>query len=173
MRESFDKALKFALKWESGKSDHPSDRGGKTCKGITQRVYDDWRVSNRCGKADVFGITDAECTGIYRDRYWRAASCDRLPVPVDLVVFDAAVNSGPEQSIKFLQRAVSAPADGRMGPVTLARLDESTMSVREVADACIDQRFAFYRRLVELDHTQAVFFKGWLRRLQDLRKEIA
>lgn len=40
----FTRAITFILKWEGGFSDDPDDRGGRTNKGVTQKVYDTWRA---------------------------------------------------------------------------------------------------------------------------------
>lgn len=37
---ALDPALKFVLRWEGGFVDHPDDPGGRTNKGVTQKVYD-------------------------------------------------------------------------------------------------------------------------------------
>jgi lysozyme family protein len=39
-------------------------------------------------------------------------------------VFDAAVNSGPGTSVRWLQEAVGATPDGVLGPKTLAAINE-------------------------------------------------
>lgn len=41
--DGFEPALAFVLRWEGGFVDNPADPGGRTNKGITQKVYDAWR----------------------------------------------------------------------------------------------------------------------------------
>ena len=40
---AFEASLPFVLRWEGGFVDHPNDPGGRTNKGVTQKVYDAWR----------------------------------------------------------------------------------------------------------------------------------
>ena len=169
----FDECLKFILKWEGGYSDHPSDRGGKTNRGITQKTYDDWRTGKGLGRSPVSGISMDEVRGIYHDRYWRTSRCGDCPEPVDLALFDSSVNCGPKQAIKFLQRALYIPDDGAFGPVTAHTLKTTSLPPIEIAKSLIDHREDFYDRLVQSDPRQIVFAKGWNNRLNDIRKEIA
>jgi lysozyme family protein len=61
---------------------------------------------------------------IYRAKYWNTVQADNLPPAIRYAVFDAAVNSGPGTSIKWLQEAVGATPDGVLGPKTLAAINE-------------------------------------------------
>lgn len=167
----FDECLRFVLKWEGGYSDHPSDRGGKTNQGITQGVYDDWRVGRGLARQPVVGLSKDERDAIYRERYWNAVRGDDLPEPVDMVMFDSAVNVGPRQAIRWLQRAVGAKDDGVLGPITLGAVKMSDPS--HVAQAIIDQRGDFYDYLAERDPRQAVFLAGWNNRIRNLQTEVA
>ncbi len=113
--ERFFKCLQFILKWEGGYSNHPNDPGGKTNKGITQRVYDLYRTSKKLPRRDVRFISDDEVREIYFHKYWVRAHAGDLPAPLDLVVFDTAVNCGVGTAIRFLQQALR-----EMGYVAIA-----------------------------------------------------
>lgn len=169
----FDQCLKFILEVEGGYCNDPSDRGGATNCGITQAVYDDYRVHAGRNRQPVVGISPDEVADIYRMRYWQAVRGDQLPSLVDLVVFDAAVNHGPRQAILFLQRAVGADADGQIGPKTIAAVQQDVRQGIDVAAAIIAERRDFYAMLVERKPDQRKFLKGWNNRLDRLAKEVA
>lgn len=52
---------------------------------------------------------------IYRRKYWDAFKVDQLPESVRFDVFGGGMNSGSEQSAKWLQRAAGAEDDGIVG----------------------------------------------------------
>ena len=117
-KENFAACLAQVLLSEGGWSDHPADPGGATMKGITLATYRKYRPG--ATKADLRAIADAEVAQIYREGYWNAVRGDDLPAGLDLVAFDAAVNSGTGRAAKWLQSAVGAVADGRIGAGTAA-----------------------------------------------------
>ena len=170
----FDECLKFVLEREGGYCDHPSDRGCATNKGITQRVYDEFRNSRGWPMQPVKFILPDEVASIYRSRYWDVCLCDRLPKPIDLVVFDGAVNHGPKQSAKFLQRAVGADDDGFVGQKTIDAVvsDVKAGMLETVFNHIIAQREYFYDQLVKRDPTQTVFRNGWQNRLNELKSSM-
>ena len=59
MDDAYDDALAFVLRWEGGFVNDPNDHGGRTNKGVTQRVYDAWRASQGQLAADVAKISDS------------------------------------------------------------------------------------------------------------------
>ena len=164
---SFAPALAAVLRHEGGYSNHPDDPGGPTMRGIIQRVYDGYRRGKGLAVRPVREIEEDELQEIYRRQYWDAIRADELPEGIDYVVFDGAVNSGPGQSVKWLQRALGLPADGEMGAVTLAaaRTAAETAPARLVDDIC-DRRLAMLKAL----RTWPVFGRGWGRRVEDVRK---
>lgn len=167
----FDECLKFVLEREGGFCDHPSDRGGATNKGVTQDVFDQYRAAHGWPLQPVKFILPDEIAAIYKSRYWDVCICDRLPKPLDLVVFDGAVNHGPKQSAKFMQRAVGADDDGFVGQKTINAViaDVKSGMLETVCKHIIAQREFFYDQLVKTDPTQAVFRKGWQNRLNELK----
>ncbi|MFG1242446.1 glycosyl hydrolase 108 family protein [Xanthobacter sp. V7C-4] len=166
-KTSFAPALTAVLRHEGGYSNHPDDPGGPTMKGIIQRVYDGYRRGKGLAVRPVREIEEEELQEIYRRQYWDAIRADELPEGIDYVVFDGAVNSGPGQSVKWLQRALGLPADAEMGAVTLAaaRAAAETAPARLVDDIC-DRRLAMLKAL----RTWPVFGRGWGRRVEDVRK---
>jgi len=166
----FTYCLKIVLKNEGGKVDHKSDRGGRTAYGITQRTYDGF--CRRIGRplADVWDIQDSEIEAIY-STYWKDAHCDYIPEPLDMQVFDAAVNHGPARAKKMLQHILGVNEDGVIGKQTMAALreEEVCLGVSHLVKLYLDERASFFDRIIERDPSQAVFAKGWLRRVEHMR----
>lgn len=168
---SLTTALKFVLRWEGGYANHPNDPGGATNKGVTQRVYDAWRLRAGRSKRAVLLISEDEVHDIYEGDYWLAARCDQMAEPLDLVQFDTAVNMGVGRAIRFLQAAVEVQADGDFGPATLSAVQSA--DPRRVAQLYCDIRERYYHSLATQNPKLAVFLKGWLNRLNDLRATVS
>ena len=167
---AFTASLPFILRWEGGYTNHPADPGGPTNKGVTQRVYDDWRTRQGLPGRDVRQLEDAEMEAIYEAGYWLPPRCDLLQRELDLVQFDTAVNMGPKRAVRFLQGALRCDVDGDFGPTTRKAADACSLGAT-IAAYC-DTREAFYRARVVERPDQSVFLKGWLNRLNALRKEV-
>lgn len=163
--------LQFTLRWEGGLTDHPRDRGGLTNQGVIDRVYRSWRRSQRLPERSVREMTEQERNTIYRVRYWDEVRGDEMPVAVDLVVFDAGVNSGPGRSRRWLQEALGVAVDGIIGPRTMGALAET--NAFEVAERMIRIRRRFLQAIVERRPDQSVFLRGWTNRVSDLEREVA
>ena len=149
---NFDEAFTRLLGHEGAYSDHPADNGGKTMWGITERVAraNGWQGDMRDLHRDL-------AKQIYHASYWRPCRCDELPISIRFDAFDAAVNSGVRQSVKWLQRAVGVRADGIIGPQTLAAALSAT---------CLAQRFNGARLMDMTDMEDWPHFgKGWARRI--------
>lgn len=165
-RERFERCLKALLRHEGGYVDHPRDPGGATNLGITIGTARAYRLDldhdGDVDKNDVRLLTAESAAPVYRDGYWLACSCDKLPAGVDYMVFDLAVNSGTARAKRYLQECVGAVADGQIGPKTLAavaRIPTDTLIHR-----LSSRRDAFYRSL----GTFPTFGKGWIRRLTEV-----
>lgn len=164
MSERFIDCLSFVLSREGGYVNHPADRGCATNFGITQRTCDEFFPG-----LDVYSMTREQAGTIYRRRYWVPG----LPPPVDLVVFDCAVNHGPTQAAKFLQSALGGlVVDGVIGAKTLAAANKTPVGAKCIASNILYGRASFYQSLVARDQTQRVFLGGWLNRIAELRKMI-
>jgi len=102
--DNFEKALNFVLKWEGFISNDPNDSGGLTIWGISSRSYKDAvlemkRLISSEEKDRAFKIAEE----IYYQNYWLKCNCDNLLYPLNLVVFDTAVNMGRKRAKEFLE----------------------------------------------------------------------
>ena len=167
--EPFDSALPFILRWEGGFVDDPADHGGRTMKGVTQRVYTAYRAQRGLPDQDVKLIAEEEIRAIYHERYWLAGQCQSLRSQLDLAQFDTAVNMGPGRAVKILQEATGCAADGVFGPSSQAACDSCDLDTTLIQYCTI--REGLYRKFAQ-QPGQAKFLKGWLRRLNALRAEI-
>jgi lysozyme family protein len=166
----FEAAMPFVLRWEGGFVDHPADPRGATNKGVTQAVYDAWRRRQGLPRRSVRRIEAAEVHALYEAGYWQPAKCPLLWQPLDLVQFDTAVNMGTGRAARFLQQAVGATVDGDIGPATERRVAECDRG-QAMVNYC-NARESFYRGIVARKPSQQVFLKGWLNRLNALRKQV-
>ena len=155
----FTDALRVVLAFEGGYSHRASDP--ETNFGITRATA---RAHGYYGKMRNIPMTLVE--RIYRQSYWDACCCDELPEPLRLVVFDAAVNSGVGQSIKWLQATLGVEPDGRIGPLTMAAVNQK--DALQVAQALLLRRERFLRSLRKWQE----YGKGWQRRLDALKNLI-
>ena len=159
---NFDEAFDTLLGHEGGYSNHPSDPGGETMWGITRKV-----AIQEGYQGDMHVLPREFAKDVYRRRYWDAVMAERLPESLRYTVFDAAVNSGPHQAIRWLQRALDVGEDGVMGPLTLHALrDASGLKMAVLFNA---ERLDFLTSLP----TWGSFGRGWARRIVGNLKGIA
>ena len=167
--ERFLVCLKRLLRDEGGVSNNPKDPGGLTNKGITLRTYVRYYNESMSSvnlseyKRKLLNITDEEVQEIYYRNYWVESFSYRLPVGVDYIIFDLAVNSGPSKAIRILQKAVGAGVDGEYGPQTSKKMLEyvNEKGVVSLINEIRQLREKYYRSL----STFGTFGRGWLNRL--------
>lgn len=165
--DRFRQALARILVHEGGKVDHPKDPGGRTNKGVTQRVYNAWRTKSHLPIRDVYLIDDSEVEAIYRFQYWEPIGGQQLPPGVGYIVMDGAVNSGVRQSGKWLQRSLGfekSQVDGVIGSVTINATQQDHDHDTLIARIC-ERRMVFLRAL----KTWRTFGKGWTRRVANVK----
>ena len=151
---NFDTAFERLIGHEGGYVDHPNDPGGATRYGVTEHVA---RAHGYTGHMKEFPLDLAK--KIYRTTYWDAVRAEDCPADVRFDLFDAAVNSGPAQAVKWIQRAVGVADDGKIGPKTLLALKMTNGPA--TAARFNGHRLAFLASLP----TWATFGRGWARRM--------
>ena len=164
MKDSFQHCLALTLQYEGGWADDPHDPGGATMKGVTLAVYEQFK-GRGATKEELRHISDTDLEAIYRQGYWDKMRCDDLPRGVDMVAFDAAVNSGPKRSAQWLQRAAMVPDDGVVGPKTVAALN--ALNAHQLVNAALDNRLYFLRGLSNFTR----YGRGWTDRVARVRAE--
>ena len=85
---------------------HPADKGGPTCFGITEAVA---RAHGYAGAMRT--LPRIEAAAIYRRLYWLRPRFDQVATRsarIAAELFDTGVNMGPAVATTFLQRALTA-----------------------------------------------------------------
>ena len=82
MRESFDKAFEIVIGLEGKPTNDPNDPGGFTIFGLSKRFNPEVHE----------GTTLEEAKELYLERYWKPSGADHSLYPLDICLFDGAVN---------------------------------------------------------------------------------
>ena len=155
MRENFDEAVDLILgpTIEGGYSNDPRDPGGETNHGISKRAHPN---------VDIKNLTTEGAAEIYLHEYWIPAHCDDLPWPLDVVVFDSAVNQGVVTAVELLQKTANVAQDGSWGPKTKAAVANGTrLDLAEFVALFMADRALRYTGTRNFD----IYGRGWLKRL--------
>lgn len=154
---NFDTAFDHLITLEGGFNNHPDDPGGATMYGVTEKVA---RANGFTGH--MKDLTLAFAKSVYRKDYWDSCQCDSMPDVIRYPLFDAAVNSGSKQAVKWLQAAINVNADGVIGPKTKAAISASNYDL--VRQKMIGARLRFMTNLSNWPS----FSRGWARRIATL-----
>ncbi|AOR76553.1 glycoside hydrolase family 108 protein [Novosphingobium resinovorum] len=157
---------------EGGWVNHPNDPGGETNMGITKVVA----VQNGyTGPMKALPRSVAE--SIYYDRYLVEPGYAPL-IDVDAAVteelFDTTVNMGPARPSRWFQLAINTQCgthlvvDGKVGPGTRKAFTDC-QKTRGASKLCVSmldsldaQQRAEYDRLVRVNSSLKVFYRGWI-----------
>lgn len=104
-------------------TNHAADRGGPTKYGITQKTLSAAR-GRPASIQDVRDLSEAEARSIYFTLFVRGPGFSLINDERLLsLAVDCGVNHGPERVIKWLQEIVGVTKDGKLGPITAARIN--------------------------------------------------
>lgn len=141
----FDSCVEFILKAEGGYVNDKYDAGGETKYGISKRSYPDVNIKN---------LTLDDAKAIYKRDYWDACGCGDLKEPLDVIVFDTAVNMGVGRAKEFYQKVQMALYESESNAVI----------------AYLELRDKKYNSIVASYPLQKRFLKGWHNRMNHLRE---
>lgn len=178
--KSIDQMIRDVLVREGGYIDHPSDRGGPTNYGITQKTLSRY-YGRAATTAEVKALSIDVAEEIYKRNYFYGPSIDSLDETLQPFIFDSAVNHGPRRAIKFLQSVCNQAGcdprlseDGAIGPNTRRGIN---WALKEMGDtfleALIEERKNFYLVIVAARPSQKIFLEGWMNRIKEFEQEVA
>lgn len=187
---NIDKLIPFILKWEGGFVNDPTDRGGATNKGVTLATYEAYCKRKGYPRPTVERlkkIPDAHWREIVKTMFWDKWKADDIhSQKVANILVDWVWGSGIH-GIKKPQALLGVKVDGIVGDKTLSAVNFA--DPEELFDAIYQERVKFLNAIVSnsvaayekkigrkatdaelLKYTQKRFIKGWLNRLQDIKK---
>jgi len=186
----FDDAFKIVLGFEGGYVNDKDDKGGETNYGITASTLNSAKTKGWIPfNITIQNIKLDHAKTIYKKGYWDAVQADSLPHPLDLIIFDSAVNHGPNAAVKLLQKSLNTllpytelKVDGIIGPLTLRAVRDyegfqdapGSHNKSNIRYLCIDvliNRIELYLSIVLNNKSQEKFLKGWLNRVFKLKSQ--
>jgi lysozyme family protein len=176
------RAIAEVITREGGYVNHPDDRGGATCWGVTETVA---REHGYHGDMKEYSIDLA--IAVYDAEYWQRLMLDDVAsYSVDLAckLFDFGVNSGTKRSGTHFQRLLNSLnnrgehypdllVDGLVGKNTIIALDgfarkRKNHGLSVLAESLNGLRIAFCVDVTENNESQECFLFGWLSRIVEL-----
>ena len=164
---NFDRMFTLVSGHEGDFSGNPDDPGNWTggAIGIGRCLGTKFGISGAASpNGDIPNLTLDEAKALYQHDYWDRIGGDRLPAPLALLVFDAAINNGTTRAVSWLQDVAHVTRDGVVGQETLAAVDRLAIGPDGIAGLCSEylaQRLVFMASLT----AWKTFGLGWARRL--------
>ena len=167
---TFDEAFKRLIGHEGGYSSDRRDPGNWTGGRVgvgTLKGTKFGLAANTYPNLDIKNLTLAQAKAIYKKDWWDKLGADGMHSAIVFQLWDFAINAGKSRAIKELQQAVGVPADGIIGPQTLAAVNSHDLN--DVILSLTAERLKFYTSL----STFKTYGKGWTNRVADNLKYAA
>jgi lysozyme family protein len=173
--EDFNICFAITIGHEGGFQNDLNDKGNWTGGAVGAGVNKgtNWGISAASyPKLDIKNLSLAEAKLIYHKDYWSPAGCPMMPGAMALVMFDAAVNNGVSNAIRFMQQGLGVGVDGIIGVQTTSALK---VSLEADPDGMAQALETHARRLVFMSGlgTWQTYALGWSRRLVTIPAEAA
>jgi hypothetical protein len=131
--DDFDRCVAIVVALEGGDK-VVVDSGGVTKYGISSRAHP---------TVDVRNLTLEQAKEIYRTEYWEETGCDGEGWPMNLVIFDCAVNQGVGEAKRVAAEAL------------------------DYVEALF-MRVVKYSDVAEKNHSLRQYFRGWIGRVVEI-----
>jgi lysozyme family protein len=158
-------AIALLIVIEGGYVNNPSDPGGKTKYGITQRTLTSLLPKFHGFPPNVEALTEDQASLIYQTIQWRDIGGDQLSPALACCVLNSAVNQGTPTAVEILQSVAGCDADGVLGPATLRAV--AAWKSAYYPGQHIAEEFCAHAavRYAQLYAKEGQFALGWYRRL--------
>lgn len=164
-------AQEIQLEGGSKETNDPSDSGGRTKYGISEKAHPEaWADGD---------VTEQEATRIYQKEYLDACGISTIPdTSLTHQVANFGITSGPETSVRILQQLLHVTVDGKIGPKTVAsiRAYPSGVLFGQQVSGLAMLNLAFRDAITLYYITQAKkypknlkYILGWVSRLQEFK----
>lgn len=187
MTDTYRADLNWTTGHEGGISNHPSDPGGFTVKGVARNKHPDetnlWsRVTQLYDSEGQQAVLDdeevnAHIENIYSAEYYLPLNCSRMPPRLRRKAFDTAVNVGRRRLARWVQRTINLAdrgsdrkpllVDGGIGDKTIAALDRYASEDEFLTKQIAGFQMTHYQTLCEKAQKFEAFLRGWTNRAFD------
>ena len=161
----------YIKKWEGGFANDPADRGGATNKGVTIATFEAYCKAKSLPRPSVERLkrmTDAEWLDILKTMFWDKWQADKIKSQkLANILVDWVWGSGV-YGIKIPQRILGVKQDGIVGDETLKALNAQDPD--KLFQAIYEARKKYLNDITILRPANKRFLKGWLNRLEDIRR---
>ncbi len=169
---TFLEACDHLFKVEGFYSNSSLDRGGATKYGITLKS---WAAYTRkeVSPKDIMMINELQAKDFYLNVFWNPMKLDLIQnESFRYLIFDQAVNRGPETVIKQIQKILIEEYQKPLKPDGIIG-DETLAQINVFAGQGLVLKFLYscqlsYCRIVQSNPSQLPFLVGWIKRTQGL-----
>ena len=161
----------YIKKWEGGFANDPADRGGATNKGVTIATFEAYCKAKPLPRPNVErlkGMTDGEWLDILKTMFWDKWQADKIKSQkLANILVDWVWGSGV-YGIKIPQRILGVQQDGIVGDETLKALNAQDPD--KLFQVIYEARKKYLNDITISRPINKRFLKGWLNRLEDIRR---
>lgn len=176
---NIEKEIDKLISREGGFVHNPDDHGGATNYGITQKTLENW-LARQVSVEDVKNLSKKTAHEIYYSWYYIKPGINELPMLIQPIVLDAAVNHGSTKAVRILQDALHCSGfncgyiDGKIGEKTIAASHNAVRALGNgLIQKIINRRVIAYENIVKSNDTQRKFLPGWIARAESFKPETA
>ncbi len=193
----FLKAYRITREHEGGYHNasgiNSADRGGETFKGVARKFHGTWAGWTEIDKlkrepsfpknAENNPVLNSMVIAFYKKNFWDVNKMDEIQnQAIANEIFDTGVNMGVKTAALFLQRTLNylnrnqksyknINVDGIIGRITVGLVNglsaNDQIDVFNTLNILQGQR---YLEIMDRDPAQQDFFRGWLTRVETLKK---